>query len=301
MAQAIQTNQKYVGKEVVVERPDGSRVTVLAQASPMHDDVNRLVGAVCVLVEISDRQRTDEARIPASTENKQFLATLVHELRNPLAPISNSLQILRLTENVAPAIVRVREIIEQQLQQLIRVVDRLSSIARDLPSNGDLPFENGNASGILDPVVEVSCPPTASAADSTTNSLIAPQPGRRILVVDDLPAACFVLGKLLETLGHTVRTAKDGETALQFVRAERPDVIFSDIGMPNMDGYQLAQQLRQEPELKSVVLVALTGYGEEGDKQRALAAGFDHHLVKPVSLSSLHELLEKLPSSQPVA
>ena len=76
---------------------------------------------------------------------------------------------------------------------------------------------------------------------------------------------------------------------------DRPDVVFSDIGMPGMDGYELARQLRKEPGLASVVLVALTGYGQDHDRQRAKEAGFDFHLVKPVSFESLYDLLASLP------
>ena len=92
-----------------------------------------------------------------------------------------------------------------------------------------------------------------------------------------------------------VRIANDAATALQIVQADRPDLVFSDIGMPKMDGYQFARSLRHEPGLEDVVLVALTGYGRESDKQRAREAGFDYHLVKPVGLEDLQALLANLP------
>jgi two-component system CheB/CheR fusion protein len=96
-------------------------------------------------------------------------------------------------------------------------------------------------------------------------------------------------------MGQQVRTAYCAATALQQARAEPPDIVISDIGMPNMDGYELAQQLRKEPALNRAVLVALTGYGQDSDRQRACAAGFDHHLVKPVGIQELHSLLASLP------
>jgi CheY-like chemotaxis protein len=123
-----------------------------------------------------------------------------------------------------------------------------------------------------------------------------PLPVRRILAVDDTRAAAFTLAKLLEKMGQRVWTAADGDAALQIARTERPEVIISDIAMPNMDGYELARQLRQEPGFERVVLVALTGFGQESDRERAREAGFDHHLIKPVDVAALQELLAALPA-----
>jgi CheY-like chemotaxis protein len=120
-----------------------------------------------------------------------------------------------------------------------------------------------------------------------------PLPSRRILIVDDVPAALYVLGKLLEKMGQKVRTAENVALALQAVHEERPDMIISDIGMPNSNGYDLARQVRQQPELDGVTLVALTGYGQDSDRQQAKEAGFDYHLVKPVSVEALENLLHR--------
>jgi two-component system CheB/CheR fusion protein len=82
---------------------------------------------------------------------------------------------------------------------------------------------------------------------------------------------------------------------------QRPDLVISDIAMPGVDGYELARRLRQEPGLEKIALVALTGYGQDSDKQHAAAAGFDHHLVKPATMEALMSLLESLPApSQPL-
>ena len=115
--------------------------------------------------------------------------------------------------------------------------------------------------------------------------------------MDDTRVAVYTLGKLLEALGQEVLLAYDAGTALQTARVSQPDLVISDIGMPGMDGYELARQLRQLPELSSAVLVALTGYGQDSDRRRALESGFDAHLVKPVSVHDLQELLESLPES----
>jgi CheY-like chemotaxis protein len=136
-----------------------------------------------------------------------------------------------------------------------------------------------------------------SAPVTSLRSSPAPLSCRRILVVDDMRSAGYVLGKLLETMGQEVRTANNAMAALESVRRERPDLLISDIGMPGMDGYELARLLRQEPGLEGLPLVALTGYGQDSDKRRAKEAGFDYHLVKPVGLEALEDLLASLPIS----
>jgi PAS domain S-box-containing protein len=127
----------------------------------------------------------------------------------------------------------------------------------------------------------------------------AARPGRRILVVDDNVDAAESLAVLLRMQGHDVRVAHDGPTALAAAEAEPPDLVFLDIGMPEMNGYDVARRLRQQPGLESLVLVAMTGWGQEEDRRRSQEAGFDHHLVKPVEPSTLERLLAdaKLPAS----
>lgn len=117
---------------------------------------------------------------------------------------------------------------------------------------------------------------------------------RRILVVDDTRLAAVTLGKLLEALGQQVFIAYDGQSALKTACAERPDLIISDLSMPDIDGFELAQRIRKFRELAAVPLVALTGYGKETDRRRTESAGFQQHLVKPVSLAALQALLGSL-------
>jgi CheY-like chemotaxis protein len=120
----------------------------------------------------------------------------------------------------------------------------------------------------------------------------APVP-TKILLVDDNRDALDALAMLLELDGHEVRTADSGKAALELAREYIPEVALIDIGMPEMDGFQLARMLRSRPELKVTVLVALTGYASESDKSRALAAGFDLHLTKPLSLEKFQTLLNR--------
>ena len=96
---------------------------------------------------------------------------------------------------------------------------------------------------------------------------------------------------LLELLGHHVRVVNDGGAALDVAQANVPDVVLIDIGLPGMDGYEVARRLRQQPPLQRSLLIALTGYGQPEDRKRSRAAGFDYHLVKPVDPTELEELL----------
>jgi CheY-like chemotaxis protein len=112
--------------------------------------------------------------------------------------------------------------------------------------------------------------------------------GRRVLVVDDNDDAAGLLKAALEENGYTVSVAEDGPSALRAARRFHPDIALLDIGLPVMDGYELGRRLReQEAEPQRLRLVALTGYGLQADRERSLAAGFDHHLVLPVDLDAL--------------
>ncbi|MFN0196858.1 MAG: PAS domain S-box protein [Planctomycetaceae bacterium] len=127
-----------------------------------------------------------------------------------------------------------------------------------------------------------------SPADSSPRT---PDSGLRVLVVDDNVDAAQMLGMLLQTSGHDVRTAHDGPAALEATLDYRPHVVLLDIGLPGMNGLEVARRLRLHPELGNMVLVAMTGYGQAADRQRSREAGFDHHLVKPADFEQVRELL----------
>ncbi len=116
-------------------------------------------------------------------------------------------------------------------------------------------------------------------------------PTLRVLVVDDNVDAAQTLAMLLETLGHDVRTAYTGPTALEAALDYRPSVVLLDIGLPGLNGYEVAKRIRQQPVLHNIVLVAMTGYGQETDRQRSQEAGFDHHLVKPANFGMVQQIL----------
>ena len=139
----------------------------------------------------------------------------------------------------------------------------------------------------------------ATAAPVTTELAPAPgestgRPSRRVLVVEDNADARDMLRMLLELNGHVVETSEDGFGALAKLESFRPDVALIDVGLPGIDGYAVARQARERPATRGVRLVALTGYGLADDRARALAAGFDRHITKPVDPDQLQELVSTL-------
>ncbi|MGH7790280.1 MAG: CHASE3 domain-containing protein [Candidatus Binatia bacterium] len=372
-----------------------------------------------------------EALRESDRRKDHFLATLAHELRNPLAPISNALQLWPRVEHDPARMEQLRGIMERQLRQMTRLIDDLLDLSRisrgkiqlrrqpvaiatmidgaveamrpfieacrhelivQLPADpvyvevdvarlvqvlGNLLHNaakytgrNGHltisAAHVADQaVIEVrddgpGIPPTMLAqifdmftqVDATLErahgglgiglTLVktivelhgghvearsdgqgrgsafivhlpalaaAPQVGartapagaergrHRILVVDDVQASAATLALMLEPVARAVFVAFDGPSAIEVARSQRPDVVFLDIAMPGMNGYEVAARLRQEPMLNGLTLVALTGYGQEEDRRRATAAGFDHLMVKPASMEELEGLLATIASA----
>jgi CheY-like chemotaxis protein len=118
------------------------------------------------------------------------------------------------------------------------------------------------------------------------------------MVVDDNVDAASMLAMLLEATGHEVRVEHAPLRALEHAREQRPQVFLLDIGLPGIDGNELARRLRAQAETADAVLIAITGYGQENDRQASLAAGFDHHLVKPVDTAALSAILARIGSSR---
>lgn len=195
-------------------------------------------------------------------ESSEFLALLAHELRNPLAPIRNALQVMRVAEGDHAVTTAARSMIERQLQDLVRLIDDLVA-----------------------PSAQTSLAPAVSAGKRL------PHLHTRILVADDNRDAAQSLAFMLEIEGHDVRTAHDGLEAVEIAENFRPQIVLLDIGMPRLDGYGAARELRGRAWGGSVCLVALTGWGQEQDRRRAQEAGFDRHLVKPVDPDLLNALI----------
>jgi signal transduction histidine kinase len=338
---------------------------------------SRLVGVL--FNDISERVRALEALKDADRRKDEFLATLAHELRNPLAPIRNALSIMRLKSPHDPDLAAARCLIERQVAHLVRLVDDLldvsrvtfgkvqlrrerldlRAVAQDALATSKPALEVERADGearivvqdngigippeMLGPIFDtfiqlgshggaarggigiglslsrmltqlhgghihaesrglgqgsrftvclplaepsVEMPPEAPHARAATL--------RRFLVVDDNVDSAASQAQLLRMLGHDAETANSGEEAMRKAARFRPEVVLLDLGMPGMDGFAVARELRRMPETSDAMLIAQTGWGQDEDRQRTLEAGFDAHLAKPVELDALMETLSRI-------
>ena len=143
-------------------------------------------------------------------------------------------------------------------------------------------------------LAEAPKPPTPEPASSELKTA----PSRRILVVDDNEDSAESLTILLSLAGHKTHTAYDGLEALEAAETFRPDMILLDIGLPKLNGFEVARKIREQPWGQAMVLVALTGWGQEEDRRRSRDAGFNHHLTKPVDPLALTNLLARLSLAQ---
>jgi PAS domain S-box-containing protein len=134
-------------------------------------------------------------------------------------------------------------------------------------------------------------PPQPQRALPLTEGIQPTGPSVRVLVVDDNVDTVTTLAMLVQESGHQVRTAFDGAAVLEAALDYRPQLVLLDIGLPGLNGFEVAKQLRQQPTLKNLVLVAMTGYGQDSDRQRSREAGFDHHLVKPGDFGKVLQIL----------
>jgi signal transduction histidine kinase/ActR/RegA family two-component response regulator len=373
---------------------------------------------------LADRVRAEESLRAADRRKDEFLATLGHELRNPLAPLLSGMHLLRLGEFRDDRMLRIVGVMERQITHLVRLVDDLLEVSRitrgllevrhdavdllsvlrtaletsrpimeasahevmlDLPvtpflvagdavrltqvfanlltnaakytnTGGQIRVtarrdESGAVVSVRDNGIGIAPSHLASVFDmfmqvdrsnrraqgglgiglTLVRTLIAMHggqveafsdgighgsefvvrlpvlaeavpdspragpirafPHRRILVVDDNRDAAETLGALLEALGATVSVANSGGSALDALDRFRPDVMLLDIGMPEMDGYEVARRVRALPGHEKTTLIALTGWGQDQDYRYSQAAGFDYHMVKPPDIDKLRELL----------
>ena len=124
-------------------------------------------------------------------------------------------------------------------------------------------------------------PPRSEVAKLQAETGHVPIPSLRVLLVDDNPDTVTTLALLAKESGYDVRTAHDGSAGVETAGEYRPNVVLLEIGLPGINGFEVAKRLREQPALRDAVLVAITGYGAPSDRQRSLGAGFDHHLIKP--------------------
>lgn len=147
-------------------------------------------------------------------------------------------------------------------------------------------------------VVRLPLVEKAEMATETPAQVVPPRLARRVVIVEDNRDARETLQWLLEDDGYEVVTAETGPEGLRLIREHRPDVAIVDIGLPEMDGFAVAQAVRADPQLTNTYLIALTGYGQQEDRQAAFAAGFQAHLTKPVDLGELERIIRAHFASQ---
>lgn len=158
------------------------------------------------------------------------------------------------------------------------------ALVLELPQKKSAEFTSGDAS------LEIRSPEQTRDAVEAMGGV-----GCRILVVDDDPDGADSLAALLGLIGHETVVANDGLAALVLAGTFRPDVVVLDLGMPGIDGFETAERLRKTPMGPGLLLIAATGWGHPEDRRRSLAAGFDHHLAKPVDLHQLAEIIASRP------
>jgi signal transduction histidine kinase len=158
MALALKNMREYNGHEIMIERPDGQRLTALAHANPIHNEMGRLIGAVNVLVDISDRKLAENALKQADRSKNEFLATLAHELRNPLAPIRAAVKILQIKSKPNSESQSALDVIERQTRQMTRLIDDLLDVARITSNKLELRREQIELRAVLDAALETSRP-----------------------------------------------------------------------------------------------------------------------------------------------
>jgi signal transduction histidine kinase len=225
MALALRENESFNGHEIVVERPNGDRLTALAHANPVRDGLGELLGAVNILVDITARTQAEEILREANRHKEEFLAMLAHELRTPLAPIMNGLTLLQLEEPVSPDAKLALGMIDRQLKQLVRLVDDLLDTARISQGKIELKVERIELESALHAALETSRP----ALEERGHTLVVTAPDGPLYIDADRVRLAQAFGNLL---GNAAKyTPPGGRVALEIARGDAEAVVtVSDSG-----------------------------------------------------------------------
>jgi PAS domain S-box-containing protein len=418
--------------ELEADLTGGGKQWYSCSYTPARDKNGETTGWVALVTNITDRKALEHGLREEARRKDEFLAVLAHELRNPLAPIRSAVRFLRLNQTPEPKTAWAHDVIERQVDHLVRLVDDLLDVARISRGKIELRKEQTDIASIVERAVETSRPIIEAAkhhftiklpdepmyvdADVTRiaqvlsnllnnaakythegghielaveatdteavlrvrddgigipaemltrifdmftqvdASIVRTQGGLgigltiakrmvemhggrleaasegvgrgstftvrlpldlaqseahiaakaagterlqggkrlRVLIVDDNKDAAESLAMLLSFLGHEVRTASDGPRGIQEAQSLRPDLMLLDIGMPGMDGYEVARRMRQQEATRDATIVALTGWGKDEDRRHSREAGFDQHMVKPPDLAEVEQLIKKL-------
>jgi PAS domain S-box-containing protein len=426
---SIRAGRRVDHFETVRLTKSGKLVNLSITVSPIRDESGQIVGASKVARDITERIEIEQALREGERRKDEFLAILAHELRNPLAPLRNALAIFRSDKASESIKAQAREMMERQINQMVRLVDDLMDVSRitrdkialqkeritleallhnavetsrpvidsfghylkiDLPSDpvyidGDMVrlsqvFANllnnaakytrrggkisvsgrkegdnvvihviDNGIGIspkmmprvfdmflqVDSTIErsqsglgigltlvkklvemhggvveafsegenkgsdfvVTLPASSAQVSEESNDKSKPEEksaGTRVLVIDDNVDSARTLGWMLELQGHDVQLAFNGKDAMAAAEKFQPRIVMTDIGLPGITGYELCPLMREIPGMKDAVFIAQTGWGQEKHKRQSKEAGFDHHLIKPVEMNKLEELLSSI-------
>ncbi len=408
----------------------GRVMDVLYNAAVYRDDKGNVLGVFAAARDVTERKQAAESLKEVAHRKDEFLATLAHELRNPLAPVRTAVEFMRMKGSPDPELQWARDVIDRQTRTMTRLIDDLMDLSRINQGKIELKREQVELAKIVHGAVEtsrplieemgheltVTLPPGTMIVDAdltrlaqvfmnlvnnaakyterggrielgaevqgsdvvvsvkdtgigipadklptifemfsqVQGALSRSQGGRgiglclvkrlvemhggsvearsegpgkgcefivrlpivvertyarkaiddsdkatptsdlRILVVDDNKDAAETLAILLKVMGNTVRTAHDGEEAVAAAREFRPHVVLCDIGMPKLNGFEACRLMKHQAWDKTMILIAITGWGQDDDKRKAHEAGFDHHLIKPVDTQALMELLAGL-------
>lgn len=425
----LETGEPYVSDGLVSDRADLGEVETYNWQLLRITMPDGRYAVACFYYDTTQLRRAEQELREADQRKDEFLATLAHELRNPLAPIRNSLHILRMANGGGAGADRVHDMLDRQVKHMVRLVDDLMEVSRITRGKFELRTESVQLADVVHNAVETSKPlleaasqqlvlslpdqpltleadgmrlaqvlanllnnaskyteeggciwlgaqregaevvvsvrdngagippemlprvfdlftqadrtyhraqgglgigltlvrnivtmhggsvearseglghgsefrvhlPLATAAGAQLDVVSQPETQaprlRRILVVDDNRDSADSLEMVLQFLGADVQTVYDGQSALEAMDTYRPCAMFLDIGMPEMDGYEVARRVRQSPQGRDMTLIALTGWGQKEDLRRSHEAGFDRHLVKPADVDDLRAVLATL-------
>ena len=433
---SLRTGKRIEHYETERVRKNGQHIEVSLTISPIKDGSGNVIGASKIARDITERKRIEHDLQKLATDlanadrrKNEFLATLAHELRNPLAPMSNMLEVIKRAGTDGEIIKRAHETLERQLGQMVRLVDDLLDLNRITHDRLELRRSEVELSTVIQQAVEVARPlidaaghkliidlpdepiylnadrarlaqvfgnllnnsskytrphgtitlsekrtdgevvvtvkdtgagipqdklasifdmfmqvdgtaersqgglgigltlvkrlaemhggsiEARSAGEGQGSEFIVrlpvvsepatvsqpgpaiepePAPQRQILIVDDNRDSADSLAMLLEITGNKTYMAHDGEEAIEGIEKHRPEVVLLDIGLPKLDGHEVCRRVRQQPWGKDIVMIALTGWGQEDDRRKSEEAGFNGHLVKPVDYDKLLDLLSSL-------
>jgi PAS domain S-box-containing protein len=425
----VATDRKDYNVEYPLDRPNEKCTWVAVRGRGIYDAEGRLTRMLGVVQDVSDRKETEETLRDSDRKKDEFLALLAHELRNPLAPIRNGLQVIRLAGGNAQMLDQARAMMDRQLTHMVRLVDDLLDVSRISRNKMELRLAQISLADVIAAAVETARP-AVEAAGHTLNVSLPPHPitlsgdltrlaqvfsnlltnsakytpesgqiwlsveaygtevivavrdngigiphrslptifdmfsqvdrsierssgglgiglalvkglvemhggtvsvesagsgqgstfrvrlpivesldstenpdsfsngrqgpYRRVLVVDDNRDGAESMAMMLELSGDKVRMAHDGFEAIEAAQQFRPEIILMDVGMPRLNGLEATRRIRSESWGQNMTIIAVTGWGQDSDKERSRQAGCDGHLVKPVNLRDLEKMLDDL-------